>query len=135
MQTLATDRLVIAGVELRSRLFLGTGKYADDETMLAALEASGCELVTVALRRLDRYDPKKKTILDVVDWKRYRILPNTAGCCTADEAIRIARLGRSIGLSDRVKLEDTPAPHYPFPDPEETLKAARSLVTEGFKVL
>src|SRR5229473_2468652 len=76
MQTLTAGRLVIAGVELRSRLFVGTGKYADDETMLAALEASGCELVTVALRRLDLDDPKKKTILDVVDWKRFR--PRTA---------------------------------------------------------
>ncbi len=135
MQTLATNRLVIAGVELRSRLFLGTGKYADDETMLAALNASGCELVTVALRRLDLDDPKKKTLLDVIDWKRYRILPNTAGCRTADEAIRIARLARSMGLSDWVKLEVIPDPRYLFPDPEETLKAARSLVTEGFKVL
>jgi thiazole synthase len=135
MQILATDRLVIAGVELRSRLFLGTGKYADDETMLAALQASGCELITVALRRLDLDDPKKKTLLDVIDWKHYRILPNTAGCRTADEAIRIARLARSMGLSDWVKLEVIPDPRYLFPDPEETLKAARSLVTEGFKVL
>src|SRR6266852_6752928 len=135
MQTLTAGRLVIAGVELRSRLFVGTGKYADDETMLAALEASGCELVTVALRRLDLDDPKKKTILDVVDWKRYRILPNTAGCRTADEAIRIARLARSMGLSDWVKLEVIPDPRHLFPDPEETLIAARILVHEGFNVL
>ena len=136
MQTVtAADRLVIAGVELRSRLFLGTGKYPTDESMLAALEASGCELVTVALRRLDLDDPKKKTILDVIDWSRYRILPNTAGCRTADEAIRIARLARSMGLSDWVKLEVIPDPRYLFPDPEETLKAARVLVGEGFKVL
>ncbi len=136
MQTIATaDRLVIAGVELRSRLFVGTGKYRTDESMLAALDASGCELVTVALRRLDLDDPKKKTILDLVDWKRYRILPNTAGCRTADEAIRIARLARSMGLSDWVKLEVIPDPRYLFPDPEETLKAARVLVGEGFKVL
>jgi len=131
----AADPLVIDGVELRSRLFLGTGKYPDDESMLAALEASGCELVTVALRRLDLDDPKKKTILDVIDWKRYRILPNTAGCRTADEAVRIARLARSMGLSDWVKLEVIPDPRYLFPDPEETLKAARILVGEGFKVL
>jgi thiazole synthase len=135
VQTATADRLVIAGVELRSRLFLGTGKYADNETMLAALEASRCELVTVALRRLDLDDPNKKTILDFIDWKRYRILPNTAGCRTADEAIRIARLARSMGLSDWVKLEVIPDPRYLFPDAEETLKAARSLVTEGFKVL
>lgn len=135
MRTLTRSRLVIAGVELRSRLLLGTGKYATDETMVAALEASGCELVTVALRRLDLDDPKKKTILDAIDWKRYRILPNTAGCRTADEAIRIARLARSMGLSDWVKLEVIPDPRYLFPDPEETLKAARVLVAEGFKVL
>ena len=136
MQTIAAaDRLVIAGVALRSRLFLGTGKYPTDESMLAALEASGCELVTVALRRLDLDHPNKKTILDVIDWSRYRILPNTAGCRTADEAIRIARLARSMGLSDWVKLEVIPDPRYLFPDPEETLKAARVLVDEGFKVL
>src|SRR5258706_10316066 len=103
--------------------------------MVTALEASKCELVTVALRRLDLDDPKKKTILDLIDWKHYRILPNTAGCRTADEAVRIARLGRSMGLSDWVKLEVIPDPRYLFPDPEETLKAARVLVAEGFKVL
>jgi thiazole synthase len=136
MQTItAADRLVIAGVELRSRLFIGTGKYPTDESMVSALEASGCELVTVALRRLDLDDPKKKTILDVIDWTRFRILPNTAGCRTAEEAIRIARLARSMGLSDWVKLEVIPDPRYLFPDPEETLKAARVLVAEGFKVL
>ncbi len=136
MQTLThADPLVVAGVTLRSRLFLGTGKYPTDESMLGALEASGCELVTVALRRLDLDDPKKKTILDVIDWTRYRILPNTAGCRTAEEAIRIARLARSMGLSDWVKLEVIPDPRYLFPDPEETLKAARVLVGEGFKVL
>ncbi|HKV86473.1 MAG TPA: thiazole synthase [Candidatus Dormibacteraeota bacterium] len=136
MQTLThADPLVVAGIELRSRLFLGTGKYRTDEEMVAALRSSGCELVTVALRRLDLDDPKKKTILDVIDWKQYRILPNTAGCRTADEAIRIARLARSMGLSDWVKLEVIPDPRYLFPDPEETLKAARVLVAEGFKVL
>ena len=129
------DTLVIAGTELRSRLFVGTGKYSDDHTMVAALEASGCELVTVALRRLDLDNPKKKTILDVIDWRRFRILPNTAGCRTADEAIRIARLARSMGLSDWVKLEVIPDPRYLLPDPEETLKAARVLVAEGFQVL
>jgi len=96
----ARDALVIAGVELRSRLFLGTGKYRTDEEMLASLKASGCELVTVALRRLDLDNPKQKTILDVIDWKRYRILPNTAGCQTAEEAVRVARLARAGGLPD-----------------------------------
>src|SRR5438270_496089 len=99
VQTLThADPLVVAGVPLRSRLFLGTGKYTSDEAMLAALEASGCELVTVALRRLDLDSPNKKTILDAIDWSRYRILPNTAGCRTADEAIRIARLARPMEL-------------------------------------
>ena len=136
MQTIThADPLVIAGVELRSRLFLGTGKYTSDEAMLASLDASACELVTVALRRLDLDNPNKKTILDVIDWSRYRILPNTAGCKTAEEAIRIARLARSMGLSDWVKLEVIPDPRYLFPDPEETLKAARVLVGEGFQVL
>ena len=130
-----TDPLVIAGVELRSRLFVGTGKYASDEAMVSSLEASGCELVTVALRRLDLDDPRKKTILDVIDWKRFRILPNTAGCRNAEEAIRIARLARSMGLSDWVKLEVIPDPRYLFPDPVETLEAARVLVREGFQVL
>src|ERR1700688_3917490 len=98
MQTIAAaGRLVVAGVELRSRLFVGTGKYSTDEAMLAALEASGCEVVTVALRRLDLDDPKKKTILDVVDWKRYRILPNTAGRPGAEEAVPAARRGGSMG--------------------------------------
>jgi thiazole synthase len=136
VQTLThADPLVVAGVELRSRLFVGTGKYPSDEAIVASLEASGYELVTVALRRLDLDDPRKKTILDVIDWSRYRILPNTAGCRTADEAIRIARLARSMGLSDWVKLEVIPDPRYLFPDPVETLQAARVLVDEGFQVL
>jgi thiazole synthase len=131
----AADPLVVAGVELRSRLFLGTGKYRTDEEMLAALEASGADLVTVALRRLDLDDPTKKTILDVIDWDHYRILPNTAGCQTAEEAVRIARLARSMGLSDWVKLEVIPDPRYLLPDPVETLRAAETLVAEGFTVL
>lgn len=133
--TLTTDPLVIAGTQLRSRLFLGTGKYRTDDEMVAALEASGAELVTVALRRLDLDDPNRKTILDVIDWERYRILPNTAGCQTAEEAIRIARLARSMGLSDWVKLEVQPDPHSLLPDPIETLRAAEVLVAEGFVVL
>lgn len=132
---LPADTLVIAGVELRSRLFLGTGKYRSDEQMVGALEASGAELITVALRRLDLDNPQARTILDIVDWSRYRILPNTAGCQTAEEAIRIARLARSMGLSTWVKLEVIPEGFHLLPDPEETLKAARTLVAEGFTVL
>jgi len=136
VQTLThADPLVVAGVEVRSRLFVGTGKYGTDEEMLASLEASGCEVVTITLRRVELDGAKKKTIFDSIDWSRYRVLPNTAGCKTAEEAIRIARLARSMGLSDWVKLEIIPDPRYLLPDPEETLKAARVLVDEGFKVL
>lgn len=124
---------MIAGQELGSRLFLGTGKYRNEAEMVAALDASGTEVVTVALRRLDLDAPR--TLLDEIDWSRYRILPNTAGCRTANEAIRIARLARSMGLSDWVKLEVIPDPRYLLPDGEETLKAARVLVDEGFHVL
>jgi len=129
------DVLEVAGVELRSRLFVGTGKYATDELMVGSLEASGCEVVTVTLRRVELDAPKKRSIFDAIDWSRYRVLPNTAGCRTADEAIRIARLARSMQLSDWIKLEIIPDPRYLLPDPEETLKAARVLVDEGFKVL
>lgn len=136
MQTVThADPLVVAGVELRSRLFVGTGKYASDGLMLGSLEASGCEVVTVTLRRVELEVPKKTTIFDAIDWSRYRVLPNTAGCKTAEEAIRIARLARSMELSDWIKLEIIPDPRYLLPDPEETLKAARVLVGEGFKVL
>src|SRR5712692_7939735 len=99
------DPLVIAGRELRSRLMLGTGKYRTMEDMVASLAAADVELVTVALRRLDLDDPGKKTILDYIDTSRYRILPNTGGCATADEALRVARLARALGLTDWIKLE------------------------------
>ena len=136
MQTLThADPLVVAGVELRSRLFVGTGKYASDEAMLGSLEASGCEVVTVTLRRVELDASRKRSIFDAIDWSRYRVLPNTAGCKTAEEAIRIARLARSMELSDWIKLEIIPDARYLLPDPEETLKAARVLVDEGFKVL
>jgi len=136
VQTLThADPLVVAGVTLRSRLFLGTGKYASDDLMLHSLEASGCEVVTVTLRRVELDAPKKHTVFDSIDWSQYRVLPNTAGCKTADDAVRIARLARSMGLSDWVKLEIMPDPRYLLPDPEETLKAARVLVGEGFTVL
>src|SRR5438094_10570942 len=131
---IASQGLVVAGVELRSRLFLGTGKYRSDEEMLGALQASGAELVTVALRRLDLDDPHKRTILDVIDWQRYRILPNTAGCKPAEEAVRIARLARSQGLSHWVQLEVIPDPRYLLPDPRETLRAAAGLVGDGYAV-
>src|SRR5207302_1949737 len=105
VQTLThADPLIVAGVTLRSRLFLGTGKYTSDESMLAAIEASGCELVTVALRRLDLDNPSRKTILDVIDWSRYRILPNTAGCRTADEARVPVVVDAGIGVPSDAAL-------------------------------
>lgn len=129
------DKLVIAGKELRSRLFLGTGKYRNYDEMRAAFEASGAEVITVALRRLDLSDPSKKTLLDEIDWSRYTILPNTAGCRTADEAERTAHLARAMGLSNWVKLEVIPDDKYLLPDPVGTLEAAKRLVDEGFVVL
>src|SRR5919205_2379191 len=127
--------LVIAGRTFHSRLILGTGKYRTMEDMIAAFDAADVDMVTVALRRLDLDDPSKKTILDYVDWNRYAILPNTAGCQTADEAIRVAHLARSMGLSDWIKLEVIPDAKYLLPDPIGTLEAARQLVDEGFTVL
>jgi thiazole synthase len=127
--------LIIAGRTFRSRLILGTGKYRTVEQMLDAFAAAEPDMVTVALRRLDLDDPTKKTILDYVDWNRYAILPNTAGCQTAEEAIRVAHLARSMGLSDWIKLEVIPDAKYLLPDPIDTLEAARQLVREGFVVL
>ncbi len=126
--------LVIAGKRLRSRLMVGTGKYRTMDEMVRAIEASGAELVTVALKRID-FSTGERTILDYIDWTRYAILPNTAGCKTAEEAIYTARLARSMGLSDWVKLEVIPDSKYLLPDPIGTLEAAKVLVKEGFVVL
>lgn len=128
------DDLVIAGRRFSSRLFLGTGKYRDAETMTRALEASGTEVVTVAVRRVE-LDRSKPSLLDSLDLGRYFLLPNTAGCYTADEAVRTARLGREAGLSDWVKLEVIGDPKTLFPDNEGLLQATRILVKEGFTVL
>ena len=127
--------LIIAGREFSSRLILGTGKYRNSEEMLGAFEAAGAQMITVALRRIDFDDPKSRSILEDVDWTRYAILPNTAGCQTADEAVRVARLARSMGLSDWIKLEVIPDAKYLLPDPIGTLEAAELLVNEGFIVL
>lgn len=127
--------LIINGVTLSSRLFVGTGKYRNTAEMNAAFNATDTSLITVALRRIDFDDPASRSVLDDVDWKRFRILPNTAGCRTADEAIRIARMARAMELSDWVKLEVIPDPKYLLPDPVETLEAAKVLIDEGFVVL
>lgn len=133
------DYLVIAGRKFRSRLMMGSGKFRSEEEMLAAYEAGKPEIITVAIRRLDLDNPKKKTLLDIIDWSKYMILPNTAGCRTAEEAIKTARLAREVcrGLEgyNWIKLEVIPDPKYLLPDPEETLQAARVLVREGFVVL
>src|SRR5947199_6124492 len=126
--------LTIGGRVFRSRLMLGTGKYRSPEEMNAALEASGCEIVTVALRRIDLNQPKR-SILDEIDWQRYQILPNTAGARTADEAVRTARMARAMGLSDWIKVEVIPDPKYLLPDPVGTFEACKTLVAEGFVVL
>jgi thiazole synthase len=131
----ADTPLTIAGKTFESRLMLGTGKYRTTRDMRAALEASGAEIVTVALRRIDFDDPASRSVLEDIDWARYTILPNTAGCATADEAIRVARLARAMELSDWIKLEVIPDPGYLLPDPIATLDAARRLIDEGFTVL
>lgn len=130
-----SDSLVIAGKKFTSRLILGTGRHRNVEDMVESIKASGTQIVTVAIRRLDLDDPDKKSILDYIDWSDYTILPNTAGARTPEEALTTARLARSIGLSDWIKLEVIPDPTYLFPDPAGTLKAAEALVNEGFTVL
>lgn len=134
---MANGRLVIGGREFGSRLFLGTGKFPAPEAMRDALDASGSEMVTVALRRADlsgRKDPFAN-ILEFIDPARYLILPNTSGAMTAEEAVRLARLAVAAGLPKWVKLEIHPDPRYLLPDPIETLAAATILVKEGFTVL
>lgn len=120
--------------EWNSRLLLGTGKYRNAAEMNAALESSGCEIVTVALRRID-LDAPKRSILDEIDWKKYHILPNTAGATTAEEAIRTARMARAMGLTNWIKVEVIPDTQYLLPDPIGTFEACRVLVEEGFIVL
>jgi thiazole synthase len=127
------DPLVIAGREFRSRLVVGTGKYPSFETMREAILASGTEMVTVALQRLD-LDAPGESILDFLP-DDVLLLPNTAGAHTADEAVRLARLARAGGLPDWIKLEVIPDPRYLLPDPVETLRATEELVADGFTVL
>jgi thiazole synthase len=134
---LVKEPLVIAGREFRSRLILGTGKFSSPEAMRDALAASGTEMVTVALRRVDlsgKRDPFAN-ILEFIDPKKYLLLPNTSGAMNAEEAVRLARLAHAAGLPKWVKLEIHPDPRYLLPDPVETLKAAEILVKEGFTVL
>lgn len=129
------DKLIVAGIEFKSRLWVGTGKYASFEQTKKAIEASGADMVTVAVRRVNILDRSKENLLDYIDPKVYKILPNTAGCYTTDEAIRTARLARSAGISDMVKLEVIGDERTLFPDNEALLEAAKVLVKEGFIVL
>lgn len=130
-----SDDLVIAGRKFGSRLIVGTGKYETFEVMREALEASGADVVTVAVRRVNLSDKSKESLLDYIDRDKFTLLPNTAGCYTAQDAIRCARLGREAGLSDLVKLEVIGDERTLFPDNEELLEATRVLVKEGFVVL
>lgn len=129
------DPLIIAGRSFRSRLMVGTGKFPSAEALRAALQSSRAEIVTVALRRVDLSQPQVDSILSVLNPAEHLILPNTSGARTADEAVRLARMARAMGLEPWVKLELTPEPKYLLPDPVETLKAAEMLIKEGFVVL
>lgn len=129
-----SDQLVIAGVEFNSRLFVGTGKFPSPQVMARAVEASGTNLVTVALRRVDVENPEDHT-MSALDFSKYRLLPNTSGARDAEEAVRLAKLARAACGTNWLKLEVTPDPNYLLPDPIETLKAAETLVGLGFVVL
>ena len=127
--------LTIADRSFQSRLIVGTGKYSSPAVMVQAHQASGAEMITVAVRRINLLDRSKDSLLDYIDTATYQLLPNTAGCYTADDAIRAARLGREAGLSNWVKLEVIGDTKTLFPDNEALVVATRKLVQEGFVVL
>src|SRR6187549_2387296 len=129
------DLLQIGPLSFRSRLLIGTGKYADVAETEAALLASGAEIVTVALRRVDLKDKSSGSLMGLIGSQRWTVLPNTAGCYTADEAVRTLRLARELGIAKIVKLEVIGDPKTLYPDNEQTLEAAKILVKEGFTVL
>ena len=129
------DPFVLAGKEYRSRLIVGTGKYKDFAETQRAIKASGAEIVTVAVRRVNITDPNRENLLDYVDPKRYTILPNTAGCYTAADAVRTCRLAREAGVGSLVKLEVIGDDKTLFPDIPGTLEAAKTLIDDGFTVL
>ncbi|HUU09897.1 MAG TPA: thiazole synthase [Phycisphaerae bacterium] len=130
-----SDVLKLGPYEFTSRLFVGTGKYDTFPLMAEALEAAGCQVVTVAVRRVNLSDKSKESLLDHIDLKRYTLLPNTAGCFTADDAVRTARLGREALGVDWVKLEVLSDPETLLPEPLQTLRALETLIREGFTVL
>lgn len=129
------DALVIGAHRFHSRLIVGTGKYKDVDETRAALEASGAQVVTVALRRIDLGDKAAGSLMNLLMTKRWTVLPNTAGCYTAEEAVRTLRLARELGIADLVKLEVIGDPKTLYPDNEQTLIAAKELIKEGFTVL
>lgn len=129
------DRLIIAGHEFTSRLFVGTGKYKDFAETKKAIEASGADVVTVAVRRVNITDRSKENLLDYIDPKKYTILPNTAGCYNVEDAVRYSRLARATGVSDLIKLEVLGDERTLFPDTAGLIEAAKILVKEGFIVL
>ena len=132
---MSNDLLRVGDFTFSSRLFTGTGRHRNADELVASLDASGAEVVTVAIRRLDLGNPGEPTILDVIDPDRYTVLPNTAGCKTVDEALMVARLARSLGLPNWVKLEVITDSKYLLPDPIGTLEAAKELIADGFTVL
>jgi thiazole synthase len=127
--------LIIAGRTMKSRLIIGTGKYASYEQNARALEASGAEMITVAVRRVNLTDPDQPMLVDHIDPEKYIFLPNTAGCFTGEDAVRTLRLAREAGGWDLVKLEVLSDPKHLYPDMEETLRAAKLLIKEGFQVM
>ena len=132
---MSEDPLVIAGRTFHSRLMIGTGKFPSAQALRDAIAASGAEIITVALRRVDLERSDEDGILSAIDRTRQLIVPNTSGARTAEEAVRLARLARAAGLEPWVKLELTPEPRYLLPDPIETLRAAEILIKDGFVVL
>src|SRR5213083_3248924 len=129
------DTFTIADKVFSSRLIVGTGKYSSPALMVRAHEASGAEMITVAVRRVNITDRTKESLLDYIDTSKYFLLPNTAGCYTAEEAVRTARLGREAGLSNWVKLEVIGDERTLFPDTEQLVAATKTLVKDGFVVL
>ena len=127
--------LVVAGRTLKSRLIIGTGKYETYEQNARALEASGAEMITVAVRRVNLTDPDQPMLVDFIDPEKYIFLPNTAGCFTGEDAVRTLRLAREAGGWDLVKLEVLSDPKHLYPDMEETLRAAKLLIKDGFQVM
>ena len=134
-QNQSSDRLIIAGREFDSRLIIGTGKYKDYAQNAAALKASGAEIVTVAVRRVNISDPDAPMLVDFIDPQTTTYLPNTAGCFTGEDAVRTLRLAREAGGWNLVKLEVLSDPKHLYPDMEETLNAAKMLLGDGFEVM